>query len=377
LGTRRRRGSGSPSWHKASQRWLAQVSTPAGRTSKYFPGKPPPAKPPTEAEAWIRQTITAVEQGRFSSAGKRTVADQVAEWYRLQSESGRWSAGTMRTYRFELRHVAPIGPTRLDRLTPQAIQSWLNGLSAAGVGAKSIDMSRNLLSQACAAAVTWGLMASNPVTSTHAPRGAPPQPRQAWSAAEARQFLVAVRGDELEAFWIALLYTGMRQGELRGLRWDKVNLDAGTITVTAALDDRRQLFGPTKTRRSVVLPMAPVLARAIREHRAAQIEMRLAAGPSWQPGDWVFTMPSGKAWTGQTIRNRLLRACAVAELEARVPHEFRHTAVTLMHEAGIPLGVIGAIVGHSTVRITLGTYWHTSEDELRRAMEALESRISG
>ena len=350
------------------------VSTPTGRKSKYVKGKPPPAKPPAEAEQWIRQTITAVEQGRYASAGRLTVAEQVAEWYRLSVD--QWAPETARTYAASMRHIAPIGKMRLDALTPQTVQRWLNDLRAAGVGSARLIQARSVLAQACKAAVIWGIVATNPVACIKPPRYTVANPRRPFTADERQRFLAAIQGDDLEPFWLALMFTGMRQGEARGLTWDRVDFDTRAITVAAALDDAGKRTGSTKTQRTLSVPMVPSLERALRAQRAEQIAMRLAAGSAWPKGDWVFTTSAGKPWTGQTIRKRLAKLCAAASLEHHVPHEFRHSAVTVMHEAGIPLGVISAIVGHSTVRTTLGVYFHHSDDELRKAVAALDQRVS-
>lgn len=183
-----------------------------------------------------------------------------------------------------------------------------------------------------------------------------------WSAPELRAFLEHVQGDRLYAAWRLAASTGVRRGELLGLRWVDVDLAAGHVAVRQTLTAVRGklLFDAPKTarsRRSVALDTETVTA--LRSWRADQLEERLAWGEAWQETGMLFTREDGSlihpdafsAWWSRHLRQSGLPRIRF--------HELRHTHASLALLAGVPAKVVSERLGHATVAFTLDVYSHT------------------
>lgn len=351
---------------------MARIHSPAhGPITKYFKGKPPPATAPLEAEHWLRASAVDIQMQRFAHAGGRTLGEHLAEWWELKEP--RATPAVVRSTRTMFGLIRPLVGIRLADLRSNRVQRWINDMQAAGKAPNTINKARNTLSQMMDAAVEWDLIARNPVKATTQPTVKPVRPRGAWTTEQARVFLAATSGDPMHSFWCVLLYTGMRHGEVRALRWADVDFDGMTISLTATLDDTtRQRGVTTKTKKTQAVPLIAPLADALRAHRQCQ--------PAWigkPDADWVFRMPSGEPLRGQYVRIAFARALSSGRFDALTPHELRHTAATLMAESGVPTLVIASILGHATAKMVERTYAHPHDDERRKALEAVARKLSG
>jgi integrase len=181
-------------------------------------------------------------------------------------------------------HLVPgIGHTRLAKLMPHQVQGFLNAKSATRLAPRTVECVRAVLRQALNHALRWQLVVINAAQLASPPR-APRRAITPLSPDEARRLLDALVGHRLEALVTVALACGLRQGEILGLRWPDIDLDAGTLLIEPALqrvDGRLQMVEPKSrnSRRSVLLP--GVAVDAIRRHRARQLEDRLLAKPDW------------------------------------------------------------------------------------------------
>ncbi|MDP9472844.1 MAG: tyrosine-type recombinase/integrase, partial [Chloroflexota bacterium] len=158
------------------------------------------------------------------------------------------------------------------------------------------------------------------------------------------------------------LTTGMRQGELLGLRWEDVSLDEGKLVVRRALQRQRSaglVFVQPKTgrsRRTILLSQRAVTA--LRHHRKLQLQTRLAASNEWQDQGLVFANATGgpldPSWQTATFKETL----AKADLPSLRFHDLRHTAATLLLGQGVHPKVVSEMLGHTTITLTLDTYSH-------------------
>jgi integrase len=193
-------------------------------------------------------------------------------------------------------------------------------------------------------------------------------------------FLSAARGTDHEAAWVTMLGVGLRPGEVTGLRWDDLELDAepALLHVTHSLQylqsERRVVLGEPKTEDSYrTLELPPELADALVRHRRAQREQRLRAGSLWSAGGYVFTTDIGEPLRPYMLRRRLDHVTEAAGLGHWHPHELRHTWVSLCSDAGVSLDDLADAAGHSTRSITEDVYRHrvrpTVGSAARQAME--------
>ncbi|MEU7385009.1 site-specific integrase, partial [Streptomyces sp. NPDC042207] len=172
-----------------------------------------------------------------------------------------------------------------------------------------------------------------------------------------------------------ILHTGLRKGELLGLRWEDLDLAGGTANIRRTLQ-RTNSGGltplPTKTKsseRRIALP-TPCL-RSLEQHRDRQFQEREAAGAGWEDSGYVFTRPDGAPIEGSTLTrhfNTLLRQARLRRIRF---HDLRHSAATLLLEQGVELIVIKELLGHAHIGVTATVYAHVRLRLQRDAIDLL------
>lgn len=262
------------------------------------------------------------------------------------------------------RYVKPvIRPVKLDRLTPRHVQRLI-------VETRNAETSRGrppspatqrqvhtLIRNALADAYRLELVTRNVVAQVKAP----PMVRQRrpdLTVEQARHRLEVIRGERLEAFYVLALTTGLRRGELLGLRWTDVDLNFRQLHVRRALQrmDGKLRFVEPKTSSSVRLVMVPKLAaRYLVQHRARQDEERLALGAAWRDQDLVFASSLGTPVEPRNVNRRWDELRVRAGLDWLLLHDLRHGCATFMLAAGIPARTIMEVLGHSEIGVTMNT----------------------
>jgi integrase len=223
-----------------------------------------------------------------------------------------------------------------------------------------MQIAHNCLVRAIRHAEADNLVGRNVAALVRPPTGQDGRPSKALTLDQARALIDAAAGHRgggpdagpyrLFAYVVLLLMTGIRPEEARALRWDHVDLDAGTVAIWRS--DRAG--GDTKTARSRrTLKLPEIALSALRERRAAQVEDRLRAGELWQDSDLVFTTTIGTMLDQHNIRREFRQITKVAGLgEDWVPRELRHTFVSIMSAGGVPVEEIARVAGHKQTSTT-------------------------
>jgi integrase len=171
-----------------------------------------------------------------------------------------------------------------------------------------------------------------------APRPAPEE-MQPLSEAEARAFLDAARGDRFEPLYMLAISTGLRRGELLGLRWKDVELERGTLRVGRALvrEAGRHVLGETKTRRGRrQINLTPQAVNALKAHRKYQLEQRMRFSDLYEDHDLIFATSVGTPINPENLVKRsfkpLLKKAGLPEIRF---HDLRPTCATLLLGRGV------------------------------------------
>lgn len=173
--------------------------------------------------------------------------------------------------------------------------------------------------------------------------------------------------------------TGLRQGEALGLRWEDVDLDGGWIRVVYELQriDGEYVWSAPKSRRSRrTVPLPPQLVAMLREHRAAQLEEKLARRRSWSEHGLVFTTPLGRPLSGSSVTHHVQGVLKAAGLPRRDFYDLRHFYLTEVVARTGDLRLGQEVAGHSTPTLTANVYVDVAPEHLRRAAEAAEQVFS-
>jgi integrase len=283
---------------------------------------------------------------------------------------------TLFGYRYILEHTvlsAPLAAVTLGKLTPATVQRWLDELPHAATARKA----RTILGTALNEAERLGLVASNPVRRTIPPAHTP-KPGTAWTAEETRRFLAVAAGDLYNPFWHLAAYLGLRPSEVIGLRWEAVDLDAGTVrverarpTVGGKMFDYDDTKSPAGRR---TLRLSPGLILRLRTHRTAQKERQLMMGERWCEHGMVTT-ETGTPLGNRCVIDRFIRLCALAGVPRIRVYDPRHTATTLMIDAGADLKAASEALGHSDPGITMRVYRHVRGDQRDQAISTLAATL--
>jgi integrase len=310
------------------------------------------------------------------ATARQTVGEFLARWLedyarpRIKPRSYERFAEIIRL------HIKPVvGNLRIERLSPADVQRLLNLKLREGFSSQTVVCICKLLRSALSQAVRWGLVPRNVATLADAPR-IQRSTLRVLSLDEARRLLEAAKGDRHEALYSVGLALGLRCGELLGLAWSDVDLDSARIGIFRSLQrigGRLQLTETKtpKSRRTVQLPQYAV--RALRAHRARQLEDRLAAGSAWAGSDLVFTNRLGGPIEPTTLRLRFRRLLTQAGLPQIRLHDLRHGAASLMLAQSVPMKTIQEILGHSSISITADLYAHLGEQLKREATDAMDA----
>ena len=268
------------------------------------------------------------------------------------------------SYRYIVRiHLAPsLGQRPLAALSPADVQAFLNAKSAAGLSPRTVAYLRGVLRQALGHAEQMDLVGRNVARLARPPR-IPHRPVSPLTVEQARIFLAAIRGDRLEALYLVALGCGLRQGEILGLRWPDIDLDASTLTVRHALariEGELVLVEPKSATSRRVVPLPALVRDALAAHRLRQAQEHLPLRP--EPGDvfagLVFTTTFGTPLDGISVTRRFQRILRAAGLPHQRFHDLRHACASLLLAQGVPARVVMETLGHSEISLTLNTYSH-------------------
>jgi integrase len=376
---------------KRGDRWYFWVELEPGLDGKRRQYSRGGFKTRKEAEKAYAEVRDQVRRGEFVTPSKVTLSTFLRdEWFpaiRATTRPSTWDHYA----RIATGYLhGSIGDRRLGELTPGVLNAFYAELLAsgrrfgvstkgAGLSPKTVRHVHTMLHKALVDAVRWGRLQSNP-----ADRADPPKPRQVemkvWDLAQLRTFLDHVADDRVFAAWLLMTTTGMRRGEVVGLRWTDVDLDLGRLAIvqTHVLVDRQVIVSEPKTakgRRTVALDATTLTA--LRQHRKRQLEERLALGEAWQDTGLVFTHEDGSGINPRLFSSWFIQRSSVAGLPPIRLHDVRHSYATAALAAGVPTKIVSERLGHASIAITLDTYSHVLPNMQEEAAEQIARLILG
>jgi integrase len=327
-----------------------------------------------DAQRALRKALTERDHGITIDPSKLTVAEHLERWLDDHA-SLRVEPATLLRYRQIATRLTPlIGSIRLADLQAAHIQSAYRRLLDDGLADRTVLHHHRVLKQALKHAVLWKLLAANPADAVTPPR---PERREmrSLSAEEVTRLEAAAGDDDYRRLITVSVSTGLRLGELLGLKWSDVDFDAGRVRVQRTLTylSRVLALASLKTSHSRrVVALSAHTVTTLREHRAAQLERRLALGEVYAEQGLVFPAENGALLPPYRVSNRFTNLCRREGLQGVRWHDLRHTMATLALGAGVNVKIVSERLGHSTTQITLDTYSHVLPDMQEAAAEALD-----
>lgn len=315
-----------------------------------------------QAEAELARLVSAIETGTDLEPQSVTVANFLDRW--LKATKSRVAPRTYDRYSEIVRlHVLPsLGRVSLGKLRPLQLEDLYQRLEAKGLSRQTILHVHRVMFTALKQGVRWQLVTRNVAEAVTPPR---PVRRHVapFTSQHADAVLTAVAETDLAPAVALALGTGMRRGEVLGLRWSDVDLTSGEARITQTLQATADgmCFVPPKTHRSArTIALPPFVLDALKQQRSHQGARRLAAGTAWQDFDLVVDRGDGAPLPPWAISQRFRSLMSKSGIDLSF-HGLRHAHASLMLEAGIHLKVVSERLGHSNIGITADLYTHMAK----------------
>lgn len=372
----KRRGNKEGSvYQRTNGTWRAQVYLDGKRIN--FTGKSQ-----RECQEWIRKTRDKIDLGLTFEGSKLTLGQYLEEW--MVSITSSRSIQTIEQYQWIIdnRIVPFIGNIKLKELGPDRIQYFYNHLlSQENLSNHAVNHTHMVLRTSLNQAVKLGLVIRNPCVAT-----SPPKPKKKemkfLDEGQVQDFLSAARKlkNRFYPLYFIAIHTGMRTGELLGLKWKDVDWDRKALLV------RRQAQHPkgggyvfTKPKsvsgsRSITLGEQAI--EVLEFQRTEVIRLRKHAGKAWEELDLVFPSLVGTPLMRKRLRENFYRVLDEARLSRIRLHDLRHTAASLMLNHGIPVLIVSRRLGHSKPSITMDVYGHVIPSKQYEAAALMDELMS-
>ena len=312
-----------------------------------------------EAQAELTTVLGDMQEGNYVRPSKLTFGAYLTNrWAPAMRPTVRKT--TAAAYEQMAKHLERhLGKVPLGELTGPHLTAVYGVLGEAGLSKRTVRYVHVTAHRALKDAVRWRLVSRNVADDADPPRQPGPQPK-AWTPDQVATFLDLAAGDRWAPLWRLAATTGLRRGELAGLRWkDLEPLDAGLLTVnqTTVVADGKPVESEPKTdagRRQIALDAQTV--DTLRRWRKQQKTEQLAVGAGWQGDGRVFVWPDGSPLNPNVITRSFGRLVERAALPHLSLHGLRHSWATSALRGGVPVKVVSSRLGHSSSRITLDTY---------------------
>jgi integrase len=342
-----------------------------------------------EARAAYVKILHQTEEGTFVAPAKMTVREWLETW--LKSATIDVEKATAHNYADALRPVQQrLGDRKLQELSEEDIDelvTWMltagrvrGGKPGTGLSVRSVQLTLGRLRSALNVAVRRKLVVRNVAQYTQIPRearnkaAAQQAERKPWTDSEVKKFLAANRDDRLYAP-VLLSLIGMRPAEVCGLRWEVVDLEAGTLSIELTrtlVEGEVEEKGPKSEMGKRTLPLPKLVPAALKSAKARQAKEKLAAGASYADAGYVLVDELGRPFKTDQLRRAIYKLMAAAEVRKVRPYDARHGCLTYLATSGVPDVIVSAWAGHADLSFTKRVYVHPNVEHLREAADQLD-----
>jgi integrase len=343
------------------------------------------------AQQRMHELLHTLEQGAYVGPSRRTVAQFFEEWLEDYARTNT-APRTYERYEDIVRiHLIPaLGSLPLLTLQPQHIQKYYSQAlesgrrdGKGGLSALTVHKHHRILYESLRYGVKQGILIRNPAEAVTPPHG---QSKELAIVGANRLQLIlgAAKESPYYVLFFTLAYTGLRRGELLGLRWGDIDLEKATLSVVQTLQQLRNgeyIFGEPKSKRSRrQIALSPSLVITLWEYRLKQEQARRLLGKPLAPTDLVFSHPDGRPFRPNSVTRALQVIAESIGLKGIRLHDLRHAHATILLQQGVHPKIVQERLGHSSVATTLDIYSHVlpglQEAAARRFDEGLESALT-
>ena len=373
---KRANGEGSVYFRESDKKWVGSITLDNGKRKVFY------GKTKKEAREKMNKALREQEKGMLVAATQQTVAQYLEYWLRVHKQNVRPRTHERYEEIVKLHLVPTIGKVKLDKLTARHLDTLYASKLESGLSPTTVSAIHNFLHTALDGAVRREMLSRNVCDLVSPPRKIHKEIKPL-NPAQIRKLLDAAKGHHNEALFVLALATGMRRGELLGLKWQDIDFNQGVLQVQRTLSrvptnmakeiGQSYIESETKTsrsRRGIVL--ASFALDALKQHKSNQLDLMANAGLLWQHNDYVFCSATGTYLSPG--HNALVQLKILLE-KAGLPdirfHDLRHSAATMLLMMGVHPKVVQEMLGHSEISMTMDTYSHVLPTMQRDAIDKL------
>ena len=326
-----------------------------------------------EAKRGRVQMLKAQQEGRLTEVRNDTVYTY-GLWWTREVKPQHIRETTAADYEDRLRrYVFPLlGHVRMVDLKTEHIISWMNELKRSGKSTNTINGARRILTGMCKYAARTSVIPFNPVLATDSMRrqvGEKSQVHEPWNQEEMSKVLRAVvTNSKLDCFLHLMMHTGMRPGEVLGLRWQDIDDATSLLSVTGTLKQARRITpggqGVVRMERNEPKTLAsrrpitisPELGQALDRQKMYESLARITAGQNWVESGYVITTLVGTPVSLSNLRKAYIKFLSANTFRYIRLHDIRHSVATLSLGLGIPIEQVSQVLGHTRIETTKSIY---------------------
>jgi integrase len=369
----RRRGNNEGCiYHRKDGRWCAQVSLSGRRLTKY-------GKSQKECRVWIKEMLTKIGNGLTFQGTQVNLSEFIETWLDGKELSRR--PHTVSAYRALVRqHILPhLGGMHLQDIQPAHLKQLYLFKKEEGRGARTVQVIHMVMHAVLKQAVKEGILGRNPADAVDRPKVEVTE-RKILTEEQAQHLIIATTGTRYGTLIYLALMTGMREGELLGLKWSDVDWTKGQLHVQRQLQVMKvdgSVMVPPKTkagRRHIKLGQGTLERLAL--HRKQQELQKEERGARWEENDLIFPNTLGKPMSSRNMYDDY--KCLLSEngLPDINFHALRHTSLSFLLDMGTPVNTVQQRAGHSKASVTTDTYGHSLGHSEIEAAERIEELLT-
>ncbi len=372
---KRANNEGTIFYRESRRKWVGEVSLDGKRLTKY-------AKTQRECREWVKDTLTKIEKGLTFQGTQVTLANFIATWLNSKELSRR--ARTVVQYRqICSQHILPdLGRMRLQEIQPAHLNHLYLMKREEGRGARTVQLIHIVLHCVLQQAMKEGILGRNPADAVERPKVEQTE-RHILTQEQAQRLVIASQGSRFGMLFYLALMTGMREGELLGLKWSDLDWKRGVFEV------QRQLQRSSGHGYALVPPKTKAGRRQIKvgqetldrlaTHRSQLDLQRFAMRDRWVENDLIFPNTLGKPMSANSLFVEFKNMLKNNGLPNIRFHDLRHTSISFLLDSGTPVNTVQRRAGHSKASMTTDTYGHSmghSEDEAAAKLEEMITPVA-
>nr|DAI20800.1 MAG TPA: Integrase [Bacteriophage sp.] len=331
-----------------------------------------------ECRQWIADASYISKHSDIENASDILVDTWYEYWIGIKKQTVR--PNTVRNYseRYERNIKGIIGKKLLSEVKPIHCQKIFSDMAEQGYKTTTIYQTRITLYNMLEFAKENDVILSNPCKkSVKSDIGKPSEKKVALTIDEQRKFLMAAAGQSYENQYKFMLQTGLRTGELVGLKWDDIDFGKRTVTISRTMEYRYKVgewrVGPPKSKSGYrTIPLTDEAIRILKDQKEKNSKIKVI-NIEWR--DQVFLSRKGEPVKNSTYDTALFKICDKAEIRKFCMHILRHTFATRCIEAGMIPKTLQKILGHSNIGITMNLYVDATEEEKTKEMDLVAEAL--